>query len=530
MPARATTGSDEELSVPALGTSPITGVPNVVSWGGLNKFNTGSRWVIGDQEADNLINFLPQQQAFQQVPGPGAAIATLAAPVVWSYADVLNGNLFIYCLCTNGGLYQVSTGGSITTVGTGFGTAANTVDIANWQGTNMLICDASQNKIFNWNGSVLATVFSAQPGNFVAVYSGRLWIANGLTLSWTNAGTFNSFAGDGGSFAITDSGCGNPIIGLLNAQGSLYVFGSNWIKTVANLIDVGNPLVLTFQQPTITSQVSIISKWSIVAMGPYIYFANNSGIWQLSGSTPVKVSTPLDGFFQNLAASSFSAAYGRVLGKECVFWNINWASDGNNNVFGMTTDGLWFRVIPVNGTSTGSVAWITGQVSSITTNSNPIVYMIDPGGIIYNLFGSSAATVTSIFNSKIWDFFSKLAVDWFTDLAIQYVITGASSLTITEVGDSGATQGPASPSGPVTITHNPSIGLWQNNFNVTGQWQNNSLVIGNWQGTVTFLFVLDQVGVPFQDRGFGVNLTFVGTAIVLHAIVMTYRKMEIIKG
>src|SRR5215475_2870257 len=140
MPVRATSGTDEELQIPPVGTSSITGVPTVRVWGALNKFNTASRWLIGDSEADNLINFLPQGQAFQQVPGPGSSFATLAAPVIWSYADILNGNLFIYCLGTNGTLYQVSTGGTITTVGTGFGTAANTVDIANWQGTNILIC------------------------------------------------------------------------------------------------------------------------------------------------------------------------------------------------------------------------------------------------------------------------------------------------------------------------------------------------------------------------------------------------------
>jgi hypothetical protein len=219
-----------------------------------------------------------------------------------------------------------------------------------------------------------------------------------------------------------------------------------------------------------------------------------------------------------------------VLNKECVFWNVNWAGDGNNNVFGVTSDGVWFRVIPVNGTGAGSVSWIVGQVASAVLSNNPIVYMIDPNGSIFNLFGSTVASVTSIFNSKIWDFFSKLAVDWFTDFAVQYVITGASSLTIAEIGDSGVVQGPASPAGPVTLTHNPSVGQWQNAFNVLGQWQNTTPVVGNWQGTVMFEFVLDQVGVPFQDRGFGVNLTFVGTGIVLHALVMTYRKMEILKG
>jgi len=196
----------------------------------------------------------------------------------------------------------------------------------------------------------------------------------------------------------------------------------------------------------------------------------------------------------------------------------------------MTSDGLWFRVIPVSGSGTGTVVWITGQVSSTITNNVPIVYMIDPAGRIYNLFGNAVASVSSTFNSKIWDFGSKLDFDWFTDAAIQYVITGASALTIAEVGSGGVVQGPASPSGPVTLSHNPNLGQWQNALNVVGNWQNNTPIQGNWQGTVTFQFVLDQVVVPFQDRAFGLNLTFTGTAIVLQAIILTYRRMQVGKG
>lgn len=532
MPARQTTGIDDELAIPPIGVSPITGVPGVLNWGALNKFNTASRWVIGDSEFDNLVNFLPQLQAFQQVPAPSAIIATLAAPVIWAYSDILNGNLYTYCLCTNGRLYQVSTTGTIVTVGTGFGTSPNQVDITCWQGTNILICDNSQSKIFNWNGSTLSTVFSSQPGNFIAIYATRLWIANGLVITWTNAGTFNSFSGDSGSFSITDSGCANPIIGLLNAQGSLYVFGSNWIKTINNLVDIGTPPVLTFQQPTISSQVSIISKWSLVVLGPYIYFANQSGIWQLSGSTPTKVSTPLDGFFQNLATSSFSAAYGRVLAKECIFWNINWAGDGNNNVFGLTSDGLWFRVIPVNGTGAGSVAWINGQVSSAVTMNTPIVYMIDPSGNIYNLFASTTATITSIANTKIWDFYSKIDYDWFTDTTIQYVINGQASLTVAQVGSNGITvQGPAQgPGGPLTATHSSNTLIWLNNSGQVITWENNTQDVITWQGAGLPQLIFDQFVTPFQDRGFGLNMTFSGAQIVLHALVLTYRKQQAAKG
>jgi hypothetical protein len=530
MPEAQTKGRDEEFGIPPITISPITGASGAINWGGLNKFNSASRWVIADSEADELINWVPQLSAFQQVPGPGPLLATLAASVIWNYSDILNGNLYTWYLCTNGHIYQVSlTGATVTDLGAGFATGTNQCDIAIWQGAQVIINDFVAAKVYAWNGSALTTLFSSQPEQFVAVYGGRLWMSNGLVITWTASGTYNSLSGDSGSFAITDGHCNNPVIGMRDLLGSLYVFGSNWIKTINNLVDVGTPAVLVFQQPTLNSSVSINTKWSLIDSGSSFYFANQYGFWTCSGTVPQKISTQLDGFFQNLnAASSFTGAYTEINKKPCLLWQAQWNGDGNNTVFGLTSDGLWFRVIPVTGTGTGSVAKISGQVSSFVTNNEPIVFMTD-GTRIYNLFGGSG-TVTSTMNSKIWDFLSKLDYDLYTNFAIQFVIFSATTLTISELDSAGVVSGPAQPAGPRTYTYSPNQGQWINNAGAQGNWINAALTQGTWSAMTPAYFVLEQAVVPYQERAMGVNITISSIGAVLHSFVVSYRKMEAAKG
>jgi hypothetical protein len=530
VPTGKTVGKDEEFQVPPIGVSPITGAPNAINWGGLNKFNVGSRQVIADVEADELINWLPQLSAFQQVPAPGAAIGTWPTPPIWMYTDILNGNLFTWALCTDGHIYQMSTTGTRTDLGSGFSVNANSCDIANWQGTQIMISDLAAQKIYSWNGSVLTTVFSSQPEAFIAVYSNRLWMANGLTITWTNANTNNSLAGDSGSYTITDGRCANAIIGMRDFNGSLYVFGSNWIKTIFGLQTQGSPAALTFSQPTLESQVSIINKWSIIEYGGSLFFANLDGFWQLNAVFPSKISAALDGFFQNLdPSSSFTGSYATIWNMPCILWAVKWNGDLNYTVFGFTLNQQWFRIIPATGSGAGVAKMISGSVSSAVTQNKPITYFTD-GLSLFNLFGAPASSVTSTFNSKIWDFGSKISFDVFTNAAVQLVVFGPATVTISEVGSGGIVQGPASPAAPVALSYNPSTGGWVNNAFQHGQWVNNASTHGNWDGTASAFYVLSQAVVPFQDRNMGLNITVTSAKAVLQSIIISYRKSQATKG
>lgn len=531
MAANRTTGADEEFQVPPIATSPITGMQGAVNWGGLNKFNIASRHVISDVEADELINWLPQMSAFQQVPSPGAVIGTLpGGAVIWAHTDILNGVLYTFILATNFHIYQMSTTGTFTDLGSGF---SGQCDIANWQGVRMMITDPVAQVVYSWNGTTLTSVFTSQPAEHIAVYSNRVWLLHNLTLTWTNANTYNSLAGDSGTFTITDGRCGNPIIAARDFNGSLYLFGSNWIKTLYGLqpLVVSGVTTLTFQQPTLETQIGPINKWSITEYGGMLFFANSSGFWSLAGAFPTKISNALDGFFENIdfTNSSFSAAYGVVHQMPCVLFNVRWGTDGNYTVFGYTVNQQWFRVISATGSSgPGIVKWICGSVSSAMVNNRPITYYSD-GTNFYNLFGGTA-NVTSQFNTKIWDLMSKLSVDWFTNVALQLVATQPTTLTVCEINPAGAICGPGQPAACATTNYAVSVGNWFNSANEIGQWVNSAGTAGNWQSSSSYVFILAQYVVPFQERGIGLNITVTSINAVFQAIVVSYRKMQQAKG
>lgn len=399
-------------------------------------------------------------------------------------------------------------------------------DITNWQGTNILISDPVAENVYSWNGTTFSAALTNQPADFIAVFSNRVWLFFGLSISWTNGGTFNSLSGDAGSGMITEADCTNPILGGFAIQSALYVFGSNWIATITNLVDTGSPAVLTFTFTVLSAQVGIISKWSVVSYGNTLYFANAYGFWELQGSTPVKLSSGLDGFFQNLnlTNSSFAGAYGEIQSMPCVFWCAYYNGDNNvaagYTIFGLTSNNQLFRIIQ------GNTKFVTGLVSSAITNNIPQVWATD-GTNIYLLFQNFTSSITANINTKIWDMGSKIQYKTFDYLAIFGVISNAVTVTVQMIGTNGLSVGSS-----VSQSINPNTGEWENQFGVLGQWINNSATLGNWVGLTiaqfnVFQFNLSGAG---PQRALGLNITLQGAGIVIHAFVIGWKRTKASRG
>src|SRR5260221_1461699 len=139
-------------------------------FGSLNKPSNLGRWTIGDTDFDDLVNFISYGKYLQQVPGLSIIIATLAAPAVWISAQPLNLATYLFCLCTNGHIYQVSLGGVITDIHAAGG-LSTLCDIPNWQGNTILISDAYQAKGFSWDVTTFATPLSREPATFMTVFA-----------------------------------------------------------------------------------------------------------------------------------------------------------------------------------------------------------------------------------------------------------------------------------------------------------------------------------------------------------------------
>lgn len=519
----------EEFIVPQVGVSPITGIQGTVNWGAINRPDQRSRWVIGDADFDDLVNIIPQGVQLQQVPYKGNNIATLAATAVWMEATYLNGNPVLICLCSNGHIYQVTTGGTITDIRPAGGFSVNPpCDFTNWQNTTLIICDFVAAAIYSWNGTTFATVFSSQPATNVEIYQNRLWMFNNLTITWTNVNTFNSLTGDAGSVVIIDNDAQSGVIQATSFGGNLFLFGSNWIKTISGLTDIGSPAVLTFSLTSYTGQIGVTSHWSVIPLGNILYFANAYGIWQLAGSAPIKISGPIDGIFQNisLAQSTFSSGYGEIYNTPCLFWQIYYNGDASTPagtyLIGITfvanNPNQWFRV------QQGTIAWITGTAATVVTNNLPLIWGTD-GTNIFQLFNNLSTTYQSQLDTKIWDVTgSKLDYKVWEYVAFVSIVTFPATFTIAILNEYGNTIT------TVTYNANPSLGDWINVFGVQGDWVNNVGTQGDWQGSNIAGYFIFQFKLGWRRRGLGFNIKVSSIQAIMQSIIVGYHRERASRG
>lgn len=469
-------------------------------WKSLRRFDTFSRYAIDDTEFDVLDNFLPMGPMIRQTPGATASFATLpGGTAIWINAQEFQAGIFIFVLSTNGKLYQIAPGGSIVTCNAS-GTLGANSDIANWEGTTILVTDPSTNTIYSWNGTTFATLFTSQPATRLAVFGGRLWGANNSTIWYTAGGTFNSLGGDAGSLLITDSACTSPIQALFTFGGLLYIFGASWIQVLGNLYVSGTPAVLQFTIYTLESQVGTTNRWSIAAYGSYLYFANNYGVFQLQGSFPIKLSEQLDGYFVGFQVSTtLSCGYTTVYGQPCLFWHAV-TSDGTQCVFGVSQDGQWFRGV------FGTLTFITGFFD---TSGNPILYGTD-GTHLFSLFTNTTSNVTSVAKFKFWNFGSAIGFKGVQKVAVTNVANQAATVTVALLNDT--SQEVASNTftyllGYIWLDHNGNPYTWLDHVSNPYTWTESAVQ-----------FNVSQLSGTFRSRIFSIDLTITGMGTSVYTV------------
>jgi len=488
-------------------------------WGGLNRYDTLSRWTISDNEFDWLVNWLPMGPSLRQVPGNSASFATLAAPIVWMEVLPLNGTVYLFALCINGHLYQVRLSDGTITDCSGATSLSAQSDITCWQGTNILVSDPVAQNLYNWNGTVFATAISSVKWNFIEVFSNRLWGANSSTntLSWTNSGTFNSLSGDAGAVTITDAAVVEPINALKTFQGSLYIWGPDYIQTVSNLQDTGSPAVLIFQLTVLQATIGTNSKWSIMPIGSSLYFANNYGFWVLNGAIPELISTQVSALFSSAgspdpnAITPWSAAYCQVFSEPVLLWHYK---DSSN------TEGLLCRTVLAEteqqqiSTLGAGADWFLVQlgnpvfVTSYVLNGNPTAYGCDSTGRLFYFFKDPNAQVSSTLQTKIWDDGFFLQEDVLLYFGIAMICMGSVSNTIQMVDQSNKIR----------------VVLSQQNVLASFVWSNNNTTFNWTNGGLPFAWTNFPVWAAFQwplgaiTRMHGFNITTTGASTVLQAM------------
>ncbi len=252
-------------------------------------------------------------------------------------------------------VYEVKNDGTaLTDYGTGLGaTAYPTPMIAN--GTQLLICDPGQQKVFNVDpgGPVLTQVFSGIALEYLDGF--YISIAVGASLAGSNPNQINaSTNGDGTSWPglsyVIRTGAADLTIQLAVLNGLLYIFGQ---KTIEVWYDAGNNVFPFARVANGQINIGCLAAASVVKFANTIMWLGSDqtgygSVYMMQGMNPVKVSNPAIDFMISFLASSANALiYSKGKGYQedgHIFYELSLCNSSYQTVARLVYDltmGLW---------------------------------------------------------------------------------------------------------------------------------------------------------------------------------------------
>lgn len=211
--------------------------------------------------------------------------------------------------------------------------------------------DSGLGSAFSGQSSNLVSLLdSTKLGTTLAVFAGRVWIANNRTVQFTAPNEFNNFSltASGGSFIMTDSNFVGPIQKLLTALNVLWIFGEAAINQLDNVTVLANSTTTTFSNINVNSSVGTIFPQTVISYLRQIEFATKYGVIQQIGVTPQRISEKIDGTYHHLDLTQPVTAGLVVLNNILCYGLMVTYLDPDNNgaarkiILLVTFDGKWF--------------------------------------------------------------------------------------------------------------------------------------------------------------------------------------------
>ena len=244
------------------------------------------------------------------------------------------------------------------------------------------------------NNAAATGVLTSDSSVDIASFQGRVWIAQGRTVFYSAAGSYNDFVTvSAGNLNLQDDTLHSKITALISANNFLYVFGDDSINVFSD-VRVGTTGLTTFTNTNVSA--SIGSK-RIDAIFPYfrsLLFMNDYGVYALVGATTTKLSDSLDGIFPYIDFTQPISA-GEVLLNNilCAAFNFTYNDpvNGARSLQAVFFDKKWFL------TSQGTLSYITSV--PLTGGIN----MYGTGGTnLVKLYGDTTSNVSSMLQTALW--------------------------------------------------------------------------------------------------------------------------------
>lgn len=214
-----------------------------------------------------------------------------------------------------------------------------------------IIADSALGATFAGDSSNLVSLLdSARIGTTLAVFAGRVWIANNRTVQFTAPNTFNDFSisNAAGSFLMTDSNFVGRIQKLLTALNVLWIFGESAVNQLSDVTVLSGTTTTTFSNINVSSSVGTTFPRSVISFLRQIEFATKYGVIQQIGVTPQRVSEKIDGTYHDLDLQEPVTAGLVVLNNIlCYGLMVTYLDPDNNRVprkiiLLVSFDGKWF--------------------------------------------------------------------------------------------------------------------------------------------------------------------------------------------
>ena len=252
----------------------------------------------------------------------------------------------------------------------------------------------------NATGTIAIMPFGIS-GTAIEIYAGRVWIANGATITFSAPGSYSDFssADGGGNFTSSDSFLRSRYIQLLQTNGFLYLLADSSINYISGVQTGGTPLVTTFTNQNADPEVGTPWPSTVTTFGRNILFANAFGAHVSYGAAVNKISDMLDGVYNtvpNFGGLIPSAAKAILFGKR--IWLLLLpiidpiSGQQVNKIFMWDSKRWWSSPQDV------PIFYIQSQeIDSVLT-----AYGTD-GQTIYPLFQTPTTGFTKVAKSKLWD-------------------------------------------------------------------------------------------------------------------------------
>ena len=352
------------------------------------------------------------------------------------------------------------------------------------------------------NNAAATGVYTADSSVDIASFQGRVWIAQGRTVFYSAAGSYNDFVTvSAGNLNLQDDTLHSKITALISANNFLYVFGDDSINVFSD-VRVGTTGLTTFTNTNVSASVG---SRRIDAIFPYfrsLLFMNDYGVYALVGATTTKLSDSLDGIFP-LIDFTQPVSGGQVLLNNilCAAFSFTYNDpvSGARQLQAVFFDKKWFL------TSQGTLTHITSAPLANGIN------MYGTGGTnLVKLYGDSTSNISTMLQTALWPLTDIIRDKQALKFGVEATLTNGLLLNVTVDSQSNT-----SPTYSLT-----NVVYWVNNSGATITWTNNSVNTIGWYGGAGYQ--LYKSDAQQYGKYLGLTLTSTSPAFTYNTFEMEY--------